>query len=153
MAVPMAGRTRSETEDLIGFFVNIGGGPRRPRRHPLFADVLDRTQTSLLEGLTHQEAPFERIVEELHPDRDLGSNPIAQVLFGARAPCPLSTRPACRWSATNGARAVRGFDLAVEVEVSPDGIRASSTSRAISSRKGRSTSSSSLPAPPRRRGG
>ena len=34
VAVPMAGRTRSETENLIGFFVNTRGGPRRPRRQP-----------------------------------------------------------------------------------------------------------------------
>ncbi len=123
VAVPMAGRTRSETEDLIGFFVNTVVVRADLAGNPLFADVLDRTQDSLLEGLTHQEAPFERIVEELHPDRDLGRNPLAQVLFGARDPLPAFDATGLSVERYEWGQGSAGFDLAVEVEVSPDGIR------------------------------
>ena len=123
VAVPMAGRTRSETEDLIGFFVNTVVVRADLAGNPLFADVLDRTQHSLLEGLTHQEAPFERIVEELHPDRDLGRNPLAQVLFGARDPLPAFDATGLSVERYEWGQGSAGFDLAVEVEVSPDGIR------------------------------
>jgi amino acid adenylation domain-containing protein len=123
VAVPMAGRTRSETEDLIGFFVNTVVVRADLAGNPLFADVLDRTQNSLLEGLTHQEAPFERIVEELHPDRDLGRNPLAQVLFGARDPLPAFDATGLSMERYEWGQGSAGFDLAVEVEVSPDGIR------------------------------
>jgi amino acid adenylation domain-containing protein len=123
VAVPMAGRTRSETQDLIGFFVNTVVVRADLADNPLFADVLERTQNSLLEGLTHQEAPFERIVQALHPDRELGRNPIAQVLFGARDPLPAFDASGLSVERYEWGQGSAGFDLAVEVEVSPDGIR------------------------------
>ena len=123
VAVPMAGRTRSETEHLIGFFVNTVVVRADLADRPRFADVLDRAHERLLEGLTHQEAPFERIVEELNPERELGRNPLAQVLFGARDALPSFAGTGLTVDRYEWGQGSAGFDLAVEVEVAADSIR------------------------------
>ena len=80
-ARPIANRTRGETEGLIGFFVNslvfpadLAGDPRSPRWSAGSAK-------SALGAYAHQDLPFERLVEVLQPDRDLGRNPLFQVVF------------------------------------------------------------------------
>jgi aspartate racemase len=77
----IAGRTRLETEKLIGFFVNTL--PMRTRLSPdmPFRELLARERRVALEAFEHQEVPFERLVEELRLRRDLSSTPIVQTMF------------------------------------------------------------------------
>jgi len=79
VGVPVAGRDRIELENLIGFLVNmlvlrldLGG-------EPSFNDLAARVQRTLQEALAHQAIPFDRLVEELRPARDLSRNPLFQV--------------------------------------------------------------------------
>ncbi|WP_067144065.1 condensation domain-containing protein [Microtetraspora malaysiensis] len=82
---PVAGRTRPEFEDMVGLFVNLLPMRARLAGDPGFAEVLRRTRDGALEVYGHQELPFEKLVAELDPERDVSRPPVAQVLFALQS--------------------------------------------------------------------
>ncbi|MFJ8545471.1 amino acid adenylation domain-containing protein [Streptomyces sp. NPDC093586] len=78
---PVTGRLRPETQDTVGFFLNSLVLRCDLTGDPSFATLLDRTKDTVLSGFAHQELPFERLVDELQPVRDLSRTPLYQVAF------------------------------------------------------------------------
>src|SRR5688572_27659711 len=81
VATPVAGRPTIDTESLIGFFVNTLLIRTRLNGDPSLHTVLDRAREVVLEAQTHQELPFEKLVQELHPERSLSHGPLFEVMF------------------------------------------------------------------------
>lgn len=78
---PVAGRTHASLEKVIGLFVNMLVLRTKLDGNPSFAELLRRTQTTVLEALARQDLPFEKLVEELQPRRSASYSPLIQVMF------------------------------------------------------------------------
>ena len=78
---PIAGRTQAELEGLIGFFVNTLVLRSHMKRQLTFHDVLRQVRETCLAAYSHQDLPFEKIVEAIQPVRDPSRHPIFQVMF------------------------------------------------------------------------
>ena len=116
-ATPVAGRVRLEMEGLIGFFVNtlvlradLGGDPS-------LRQLMARLRTTIAEAHAHQEIPFERLVEELAPERRAGRHPLVQALLAFQnAPREALSLPGLTVSPVEVKTGVALFDLALQVE-------------------------------------
>ena len=116
-----AGRNRPETEKLIGFFINTLVLRTDLSGNPSFQDLLSRVREVTLAAYSHENVPFEKLVEILQPDRIFSENPLFQVAF---APQPLIPSLSEGWDVsyldiqTDTAK----FDLILDVEERPSGI-------------------------------
>lgn len=81
VGTPVANRTRTETEGLIGFFVNTLAIRTRLSGRSTSAEVIAKVREACLDAYAHQDTPFEKLVDALHPRRDVGRSPIFQAMF------------------------------------------------------------------------
>ncbi|TDC99520.1 condensation domain-containing protein, partial [Nonomuraea diastatica] len=81
VGTPVAGRDHPDLDHLIGFFVNTLVLRADHTGEPTFDDLVDRVRDTALAAYEHQHLPFDRIVEELHPQRDLTRTPLVQHVF------------------------------------------------------------------------
>lgn len=122
---PIAGRTRSETEGLIGFFVNTLVLRTDLSGNPSFRGVLQRVRHMALGAYEHQDMPFEKLVEELHPDRDLSRSPLFQVLFAFQnVPRQGRELPGLTASPVEIPNETAKFDLSLYMSEEAQGLKA-----------------------------
>ncbi|HSK78180.1 MAG TPA: amino acid adenylation domain-containing protein, partial [Thermoanaerobaculia bacterium] len=121
---PIAGRNPVETEGLIGFFVNTLVLRGDLSGTPTFGELLGRVRETALAAYLHQDVPFEKLVEELAPERSLAHAPLFQVMLVLQnAPVesleiePLRLRPA------GDTGTMAKFDLTLTLEETEDGLR------------------------------
>ncbi|NJN12841.1 MAG: amino acid adenylation domain-containing protein [Richelia sp. RM1_1_1] len=78
---PIANRNRAELEGMLGLFVNTLVLRNNLNGNPSFCELLHRVREVTLDAYAHQDLPFEMLVEELQPERDLSRNPLYEVMF------------------------------------------------------------------------
>jgi len=119
-----SGRDHPEVQDLVGLFVNTVVLRSQVDGQRGFGELLGAVRRTVLDAFAHQEVPFERIVDELSPDRDPSRTPLFEVLVtlqnaGNRLPA-LAGLTAGELTLP---MTTAGFDLSVEFEERPDGLR------------------------------
>jgi amino acid adenylation domain-containing protein/non-ribosomal peptide synthase protein (TIGR01720 family) len=114
VGTPVADRSQAETEGLIGFFVNTLVLRGDLSGDPSFADLLHRVRAMVLAAYTHQDLPFEQLVDELVTVRDRSRTPLFQVFFGYDA--QDAAGPETDWVTDIGDPARDGLDHSLTVK-------------------------------------
>jgi len=121
---PIAGRNHPDLEKLLGLFVNTLVFRTRLADNPSFRELLRRVRESALGAYTYQDLPFEKLVEELRPERDLSRNPIFQIMFiHHNQPGEIKEIPGLVFSPFKKDFGAAMFDLTVIANETPEGLR------------------------------
>ena len=120
---PVAGRTKNDVEELIGCFVNSLVLRTIVPQRATFRELVRRVRDGVVEALVHQDVPFEKLVDELHPERELGVNPIFQVMFALQEP-PWQgiDLPGLTMRLQGGLLTTARVDIEANVWEGPDGL-------------------------------
>jgi amino acid adenylation domain-containing protein len=119
IGTPIANRNLPELENLIGVFINTLVLRTNISDDLNFRELLQRVRNVCLEAYAHQDLPFEKLVEELKPQRDLSRTPVFQVVFNMQnAPMPKLETPGFDIGFIDIDRGVSQFDLTLMMSVS-----------------------------------
>jgi len=123
IGTPVAGRNRSDLEEVVGFFVNTLVLRIRLCGELTFRELLRQTKETCLGAYAHQDAPFERLVEELHPERDLRHTPLFQVMLDLQnTPLEPTTFQGLRTTLFPVATGTAKFDLTLTLHETRTGM-------------------------------
>ncbi|HEX8391099.1 MAG TPA: amino acid adenylation domain-containing protein [Longimicrobium sp.] len=125
VGAPIAGRTRAESEGLIGLFVNTLAMRTDLSGDPTYRELIGRVREATLDAYAHQEVPFEKLVDELKVERTLSRHPLFQVTFtvdeGNAAPTKLRLGAAVAETEGGDTRTAK-FDLTCGFTLREDGM-------------------------------
>ncbi|WP_198162249.1 condensation domain-containing protein, partial [Methylosinus sp. R-45379] len=124
IGIPFSVRDRPETNEIIGCFVNslvlrtdVAGDPR-------FTELLTRVREVCFGAYAHRDLPFEQVVEELRPERDMDRNPLFQVMFVFQnSPAMELDLPSLSVEFLPIESGMAKFDLTLDMSEGPDGLR------------------------------
>jgi len=123
VGTPVAGRNRMETEGLIGFFVNTLVLRGDLAGEPSFLELLGRVRETALAAHAHQDVPFERLIQELAPERSLAHTPLFQVMLALQnAPVASLDLRGLRLRPVSGTGTMAKFDLLLSLEEHNGGL-------------------------------
>ncbi|HVR99922.1 MAG TPA: amino acid adenylation domain-containing protein [Thermoanaerobaculia bacterium] len=123
---PVANRNWTEIEGLIGFFLNTLVLRTRMGGDPTYRELLVGVRQTTLGAYAHQDLPFEKLVEELRPERRLSETPVFQVTFSLQnVPHPDSQVASFRMSLMPPIAQTAQFDLSCDMKEMPEGVRVS----------------------------
>ncbi|MGY4641860.1 non-ribosomal peptide synthase/polyketide synthase [Pseudomonas sp. TE24901] len=126
VGVPIANRNRSETERLIGFFVNTQVLKADLHGQMSVEQLLQHTRQRALDAQAHQDLPFEQLVEALQPERSLSHNPLFQVMFNHQTDVGQAQvqhqLPHLRVEGLEWESKTAHFDLDLDIQESTEGI-------------------------------
>ncbi|EGK86184.1 amino acid adenylation domain protein [Microcoleus vaginatus FGP-2] len=126
VGTPIAGRNQVEAEGLIGFFVNTLALRTYLSGNPTFQELLGRVREVALGAYAHQDLPFEKLVEELQPERDRSRTPLFQVMFVLQnTPSSALELPGLTVNSLNIDSGTAKFDLTLFIMETAQGLRAS----------------------------
>lgn len=124
VGTPVANRLRVDLEGLIGFFVNTLVLRTDLSGNPTFTEILRRVREICLGAQAHQDLPFEKLVEELQPERNLSYSPLFQVVFAMNT--ALTARLellGLKLTALEIKRGATTFDLILDLSETESGLR------------------------------
>jgi len=120
---PIANRRETQLEELIGFFVNTLVMRVKLEPQSSFRELLSAVRRTTLDAYQHQDIPFERLVEELCPERSMNSTPLFQVMFAVQnAPMGASRLAGIEISPVKGEELRVRFDIEVHAFERNDGL-------------------------------
>jgi len=120
---PIAGRKQTDAEKLIGFFVNNLTLRTRFGPRDTFRTVLQRVRETALGAYAHQDIPFEKLVEELQPSRDLSHSPLFQVMFVLQnVPMEEVGLPGLTMRGLESMSTTSNYDMTLQVQESAEGF-------------------------------
>ncbi|MEH2171961.1 amino acid adenylation domain-containing protein [Nostoc sp.] len=121
---PIANRNRAEIENLIGFFVNTLVLRSNLSGNPSFRELLKQVREVSLGAYAHQDLPFEKLVEEIQPERNISHNPLFQVMFVLQnVPRTALELPDLNLEVLNVNSESASFDLCLTMEDSEQGLK------------------------------
>ncbi len=123
IAVPMAARTRPETETVVGLFMNTVTIRVKIDRDGTLSDLVRSVHAATVRSMAHQEVQFARVVELVRPERDPARLPLVQVSFAMEEPWTVAGRGGLRWRPELTETGTAKFEIELAVTEAATGPR------------------------------